>query len=429
MSSRHILTVWCVVALMPCFMAQPLTAATFGEFVYEDGATITITGHTQYTTGPVVIPQTINGKTVGRIGPYAFKFNSLSSVTIPEGVVSIGEGAFRQCMELTSVSLPTTLARIETRAFEQCAKLRNLTLPAGLTTIQGYTFSYCRDLQKMAIPEGVTDIKEYAFVECRGLTDMSLPSTVRSIGQGAFARCRSLQRVRIPSGLSLIQKYAFADCSGLKSVSMAEGVTRIGLFAFLRCSSLKKLTIPASMTRIGHGAFHGCEELTGATFTGDAPVMEDDVFADTSAAFKVYFPKGRAGFTTPEWHGYPAVAISPNPEISLQQPVGTELADGTAKKSFGTVKLGSSSKARTFTIRNLGASELLGLAITKNGNHSGDYIITAPSKTTLPPGTATTFKVTFKPKATGTREAVIHISSNDNNENPFDIMLSGMGVK
>jgi Lamin Tail Domain/Abnormal spindle-like microcephaly-assoc'd, ASPM-SPD-2-Hydin len=117
------------------------------------------------------------------------------------------------------------------------------------------------------------------------------------------------------------------------------------------------------------------------------------------------------------------------PEIAVQQPVGSELVDGTAKKSFGTVKVGKSSTAKTFTIRNTGKANLTGLALTKAGKHAKDYIITAPAKTLLTPGTSTTFKVTFKPTAKGTRNAVIRLKSNDANENPFDISLTGAAVK
>lgn len=74
------------------------------------------------------------------------------------------------------------------------------------------------------------------------------------------------------------------------------------------------------------------------------------------------------------------------------------------------------------------SSNLTGLAITKTGTQKGDFSVSALGKTSLISGAITTFKVTFKPSAAGTRNAVIHISSNDANENPFDITLSGMGL-
>lgn len=117
---------------------------------------------------------------------------------------------------------------------------------------------------------------------------------------------------------------------------------------------------------------------------------------------------------------------SSGPEIVVQQPAGSGLADG-AKKSFGTVGVGKAGVAKTFTIKNSGTAKLAGLAITKNGTNAADFVVTAPAKTSLAPGGTTKFKVTFKPKAKGTRAAAIHIKSNDADENPFDIRLGGAG--
>jgi hypothetical protein len=121
--------------------------------------------------------------------------------------------------------------------------------------------------------------------------------------------------------------------------------------------------------------------------------------------------------------------LKTGPEVSIQQPKGSNLADATAKKSFGTVATGKTSPAKTFTITNTGTTKLTGLAIRKDGANAGDFIITAPAKSTLPPGTSTTFKVSFKPAAEGPRTAMLHVSSNDSDENPFDIALTGQGVK
>jgi hypothetical protein len=115
------------------------------------------------------------------------------------------------------------------------------------------------------------------------------------------------------------------------------------------------------------------------------------------------------------------------PEIAVQQPAGTDLKDGISSKSFGSVAL-KSTNIKTFTIRNSGTANLTNLAITKSGTNAKDFTVTPPLKTTLPPRTKTTFKVTFKPSVKGTRKAAIHIKSNDSNESPFDIALTGKGV-
>jgi hypothetical protein len=117
------------------------------------------------------------------------------------------------------------------------------------------------------------------------------------------------------------------------------------------------------------------------------------------------------------------------PEIDVQQPVGSALTSGTSKISFGTARIGKAGISRTFTIKNIGNLNLNGLAITKAGAQSKEYTITRLSRRMLAPGAAITFRVTFKAKAVGLREASIRIASNDRDENPFIINLAGEGAR
>lgn len=115
------------------------------------------------------------------------------------------------------------------------------------------------------------------------------------------------------------------------------------------------------------------------------------------------------------------------PEIVVEQPSGTDLASG-ATRDLGAVALGNSSSL-TFTIKNTGNANLTGLTVTRDGAHAGDFTVTAnPSSLVAGPGGSTAFTVRFAPSAAGTRTAAIHIASNDADENPFDIGLSGTGV-
>ncbi|MEI6176223.1 MAG: S8 family serine peptidase [Verrucomicrobiota bacterium] len=116
------------------------------------------------------------------------------------------------------------------------------------------------------------------------------------------------------------------------------------------------------------------------------------------------------------------------PEIAVEQPVGTDLTDGSATINFGSVSTGNSSSAFTFTIRNTGTANLTGLALTKSGTHSADYTLGSLGATTLASGASTTFTATFTPGSLGARTASIQIASNDSNENPFDINLTGTGT-
>ncbi|MES2922756.1 MAG: choice-of-anchor D domain-containing protein [Verrucomicrobiota bacterium] len=129
--------------------------------------------------------------------------------------------------------------------------------------------------------------------------------------------------------------------------------------------------------------------------------------------------------------GTASPAIPPartEPEIVVKQPVRSSLVDGSSKMSFGTTKVNKLGATRTFTIKNTGTATLTGISVSKKGDHKKDFTLTAPVKTSLAPGASVTFKVRFKPTARKTRNASIHIRSNDADENPFDIKLTGFGA-
>jgi hypothetical protein len=116
------------------------------------------------------------------------------------------------------------------------------------------------------------------------------------------------------------------------------------------------------------------------------------------------------------------------PEITVSQPATSPLTDGKGNKAFVSVVLGQTGAAKTFTIKNTVTTTLSGLAISKAGLHKGDFVLEPLAKTTLPAGASTTFKDSFKPRTKGSRKAVIRIASNDQDENPFDISVSGFGT-
>lgn len=115
------------------------------------------------------------------------------------------------------------------------------------------------------------------------------------------------------------------------------------------------------------------------------------------------------------------------PEINVRE-LGylSDLVDGNAMSSFGHIAIGESSE-RTFTISNSGFANLTGIGITIDGSHAADFsIITAPASSLASPA-STSLTVRFAPSAAGTRSAAMHLTSNDANESPFDIQLSGSG--
>ena len=401
---------------------------------------------------------------VTTIGYAAFyKCRGLTSVTIPSSVTTIESMAFNQCRRLTDFfveagnpkytskngvlfdktttqlllfpggrrgdyDIPNYVTYIGYGAFSDCNKLTSVTIPSSVTDMGAHAFGNCSELTSASIPNSFTSIQTSAFYNCTRLTQVNIPKSVTSISTGAFDGCRGLTSINIPKSVTSIGWYAFNSCSGLTSVTIPSNVTTIGERAFSGCSGLTSVIIPNRVTFISFSAFDECSSLTSAQFLGDAPGIRDGAFSYVASGFTVYFTEGRAGFRVPYWKGYPAVALPAVSDIAVQCPLGSDLTDGAAKKSFGTVKVGSTSSARTFTVLNTGTQPLTGMTVKIDDSNAADFSASPLEITRLPPGGSTTFKVTFKPSAAGTRKAAIHIKSNDSDETPFDIMLAGMGA-
>ena len=203
-------------------------------------------------SGEVVIPAIASDGTseyaVISIGNDAFSYCSLTSVTIPESVTSIGKTAFYSCSSLNSVMIPNSVTYIGEHAFSGCSSLTSVTIPESMTSIESSVFSGCSSLTSMIIPESVT-----------------------SIGSRAFWNCQSLTSVTIPESVTSIENFAFSDCSSLNTVTIPNCVTTIGSNVFTGCISLNSITIGNSVTSIGNNAFDNCSSLTSVRILGETP--------------------------------------------------------------------------------------------------------------------------------------------------------------
>lgn len=204
--------------------------------------------------GDVVVPATLNDKTVLEIGMAAFENNnSLTSVFLPEGLKRIGREAFQGCHNLTKVTFPESLEAIEGWAFASCI-LTSISLPKNVSIIGGNPFNQCPRLTSISlsplnpnyqliggllvdktgktliacpggalnpvIPEGITAIGDQAFAGCYGLTNVSLPESLVSIGSMAFIHT-GLTTINLPKGVSSIERWSLGHCEDLSSITVA----------------------------------------------------------------------------------------------------------------------------------------------------------------------------------------------------------------
>ena len=218
-------------------------------------------------TGNVVIPNEViyTSKTykVTSIGEGAFSYcNSLSSVTIPNGVTSINIGAFMYCSYLSSVSIPNSVTSIGDGAFMYCENLTSVTIPNSVMSIGDVAFLYCTNITTITISNSLTSIGSAVFGGCSRLTSVSIPNSVTTIGNNAFKDCTNLSSITIPNSVTSIGEYAFSDCSRLTSITIPNSVTSIGKSAFSGCTGLSSVTIGSSVTSIERRAFYQCTGLT-----------------------------------------------------------------------------------------------------------------------------------------------------------------------
>ena len=196
------------------------------------------------------------------------KSSEIISCEINANCKFILTNAFQGCSSLTSITIPEGVTSIGYYAFLGCSSLTSVTIPESVTYIGNSAFSRCSSLTSVTIPEGVTYIGYYAFLGCSSLTSVTIPDSVTSIGSKVFENCSSLTSVTIPSSVTSIGSYAFQGCSSLTSIIIPNGVTSIGGSAFKGCSSLESVTIPNSVTSIYSNAFYYCENLTNVYYVG-----------------------------------------------------------------------------------------------------------------------------------------------------------------
>ena len=115
--------------------------------------------------------------------------------------------------------------------------------------------------------------------------------------------------------------------------------------------------------------------------------------------------------------------LTPAPEIALEQPLNENLFDGQSR-DVGEVLLGHYTSL-SFTIRNRGTAELTGLGVSVDGPDSAMFSVTTNPVAPVAPSSSTTFTVRFMPTSLGSKTGALHIASNDLDENPFDITLTG----
>ena len=219
---------------------------------------------------------------------------TLAEVSLPASLTSIGPYAFQGCSSLIRVVNfeKTQLTSIYDRAFEVCTSLAEITLPASLTSIGNYAFRNCTSLAEITLPASLTSIGDYAFRNCTSLAGITLPASLTSIGDGAFNGCKSLTSVVNFENTQLTSVIygAFSGCTLLAGITLPDTLTSIYDRAFEVCSSLTEITLPAGVTSIGNYAFNGCTSLAGITLPASLTSIGDYAFRNCTSLAGITLP-------------------------------------------------------------------------------------------------------------------------------------------
>ena len=152
--------------------------------------------------------------TVKTIGQSAFYgCNNLTSVDIPGTVETIGVSAFSNCKNLEEITLHRGLKSIGRSAFSQHpndnnTKLKSITIPNTVTEIGDGAFAYCTGLTDITLEEGLTVFGGFRRI---GATEVVIPSSVTTINQAALVNCPNLKKIVIGEGVTSIGLDAFDD--------------------------------------------------------------------------------------------------------------------------------------------------------------------------------------------------------------------------
>lgn len=163
----------------------------------------------------------IDGKIQGKIPEYVKKAGKDDFFRVTEM-----EFTFLGCMELEEMqeNIPSGVKNFN-YTFYECSSLTSITIPDSVTSIGDDALYGCTSLTSITIPDSVTKIGAYTFYECTSLTSVMIPDSVTTIGGRTFQGCASLTSITIPKNVSWIDSYSFYDCSLLADVYFEETTT------------------------------------------------------------------------------------------------------------------------------------------------------------------------------------------------------------
>ncbi len=311
-------------------------AATFGEnitikingLIYDNGfvfaknekgtyGVIAYLGDNQEIT----IPSEINGHKVVSVNAGFLEYNNtVTHVTLSEGIEYVARLAFNKASSLKYVYLPSTVnsqAINQYIAFENCANLEEIVVSPDnpyMLSLDGNLYS--KDMKLLIffapksastfiLPTSVEVILESAF-HSSSIEYITLHNGLKVIGDNAFqystlkeitipANCEighaafmfsAIRTVVIEDGIESFGNSAFANCQMLTSIKLPSTLKAIPETAFMEATSLYEITLPSGVESIAYGAF-SYSGLTSITLSESLTFIDTDAFFDCHRLFHI----------------------------------------------------------------------------------------------------------------------------------------------
>lgn len=194
--------------------------------------TVTTLGHHAFYNSSMLVVN-IPASLTGVISTETYSYTKIKKAIIPEGVTSLGVGAFSNCSNMTEVLIPASVQSIGKKAFYWDRSLSKVTFAdnSELTYIGFEAFGCDNCLSSIVVPEGVTTISAFAFESCSKLEKVTLPSTLSTYETGSY----SSGDFTYKSG-----SYLFAYCTSLKEVIIKNTTATYGKYMFYKTGSSSK---------------------------------------------------------------------------------------------------------------------------------------------------------------------------------------------
>ena len=298
-------------------------------------------------------------------------YESISNISISQGITGIGSMAFYGLENLQFVSLPEGLETIADRAF-YATGLWTISFPESLTEIGLRAFSHCESLEEVNFPENMDSIGEQAFNACSSLKRALLPEGLEAIPKGAFMNCSSLTYVSLPSTLKSIGEYAF-EYTGLTSLLVPEGVTDISQEAF----GLTDHTSTSAVTPVSGFA---CVGYTGSA--AESYCLANGITFVTYSEDLILDPDDPGYFLSPDVAISPTPTATPTPEVTITPvPVVTPIPVVIPKKASSISLTAKTAKYNGSPI-SIGEADVSGSSgeVTYTYSQNGETLDAAPTE-------------------------------------------------